>query len=277
MAPLPLIHDPLSHDAIFTALIDVNQRILDQLIVLDCVDSTNSYLLRQAKAGSTDVIACFAEEQTTGRGRSARTWYSPRGLNLYASLLWHFASPQPALATLSLAVGVMMVRVLTQLGATDCCLKWPNDVYCRGRKLAGILIESVRMGDHPTVVIGVGINLSGMVQSEWAMQAIDLEEVLDRKVPRDVIAGSLLNALLTSLPHYAKVGFDDFYADWQRYDVLAGKQIVIRTPQQMQTGVAQGVNVHGELLLRTHAGQMHRYHCGEVSVRSDEGSGLTFE
>ncbi len=254
------------------AVLDVHhQQRLDQLILLDSVDSTNDYLLAQAKTGSRAVLACFAEEQTAGRGRSAKTWYSPRGINLYGSLLWHFQTTPPRLATLSLAVGVVLVKLLEGYGVTGLRLKWPNDIYCEGRKLAGILIDSVRVGTaQQSVVIGVGINLSGMAQSEWADQAIDLAAVLGHNVQRNALAGSLLNALLSALPRYADAGFDAFLADWQQYDALAGKNVVIRTPHTTHMGVACGVNEHGELLLRDHRGQLNRFHCGEVSVRLDE-------
>jgi len=85
---------------------------------------------------------CLAESQRQGRGRRGRHWHSPPGRNIYLSLLWRYPEGPEVLAGLSLAVGVVIARVLREAGVDDLALKWPNDLLCRGRKLGGVLLES---------------------------------------------------------------------------------------------------------------------------------------
>ena len=128
--------------------------------VLPVVDSTNQYLMeRLGELRSGD--ACVAEYQQAGRGRRGRQWFSPFGANLYMSMYWKLDQGPAAAIGLSLVIGIVMAEVLHKLGAADVRVKWPNDLYLKDRKLAGILVELTgKTGDAANVVIGAGINLS---------------------------------------------------------------------------------------------------------------------
>jgi BirA family transcriptional regulator, biotin operon repressor / biotin---[acetyl-CoA-carboxylase] ligase len=128
--------------------------------ILDEVESTNTLLQQRAQAGAPHASVLAAEWQRTGRGRLNRPWHAAVGGALTFSVLWRFSQGAAALAGLSLAVGLALVRALETFGASGVGLKWPNDVLWRGRKIAGILIEMQGEALGPSaVVVGAGINV----------------------------------------------------------------------------------------------------------------------
>ena len=134
-----------------------------ELAVLRKVDSTNRLAWRIRRELAEDDIevegtALLAYEQTAGRGRQGRSWVSPAGLGIYATVCGHLADPQ-RLPVLPLAVAVALAEVLDRFLPVPCRLKWPNDVMVNGRKLAGILVEAaVRPGRSPEAIVGFGVN-----------------------------------------------------------------------------------------------------------------------
>src|SRR3954464_7201504 len=109
--------------------------------VLDVADSTNTLLLERAAGGARDGSVLVAEWQQAGRGRMHRMWHAAVGGALTFSVLWRFNQGAAALAGLSLAVGLALIRATAKLGASGVQLKWPNDLLWHERKLGGVLIE----------------------------------------------------------------------------------------------------------------------------------------
>lgn len=232
------------------------------------ISSTNRYLMDRVavlKSGH----ACFAESQSSGRGRHGRQWISPFARNIYLSLYWQFALSPADLSPLGLAMGVAVMRALQRLGIEDAGLKWPNDVLCQGHKLAGILIEMSGESAGPYhVVVGVGLNVD---MSQTAASAIDqpwvdLVTALRRPVSRNVVAGTLLAELLAALESYQRGGFAEVREEWLRHDVCADAPVAILTAIDKIEGKARGVDETGALLLETASG-IKRFHSGEVSLR----------
>jgi BirA family transcriptional regulator, biotin operon repressor / biotin---[acetyl-CoA-carboxylase] ligase len=136
--------------------------------VLPVIDSTNQYLLdRIGELSSGD--ACVAEYQQAGRGRRGRKWFSPFGSNLYLSMYWKLDQGPAAAMGLSLVIGIVMAEVLQRLGAEDVRVKWPNDLYLKDRKLAGILVELT--------------GKTGMQHSWLSVRALTLECVNPKRTP----------------------------------------------------------------------------------------------
>lgn len=240
-----------------------NQPYLSKLEIFNEIDSTNTYLLNQARSKPLSGWVCLAEQQMEGRGRLGREWFSPYGYNIYCSLLWRFKDPHPDLSGLSIAVGVMVVNSLKKGGIHQGIqLKWPNDVLFDGRKLAGILIE--RSGDYIVVGVGLNVYLPEMAQHDWAAVA----EICKGPVSRNFFAGLLINELLSHLPVYQEQGLKAFLSDWHQCDFLFHKNIVVLLPSEKEVfGVMQGVTNTGEMILKNEKGELQYFHCGEVSVR----------
>lgn len=261
------LHDPielLDEDAIRSA---VSQR-LDCLELLLEVNSTNTYLFERASDHMGKRYAVLAEKQSNGRGRRGRQWISPFGRNIYLSLLVSFSGGMSALEGLSLTVGVAVEKALSRLGIDGVGLKWPNDVYADGRKLAGILLEVTgEYNSHCQVVIGVGLNLS---MSEAEARDIDQPWVdlksLKPDLSRNQVAGVLLDELLSSVDTFQREGFAPLQEYWSQKDIYHDKDVVISSPTQQISGTVKGVNRKGELMLRTERG-MEIISAGELSVR----------
>lgn len=243
-----------------------NQHFLAALAIFETIDSTNTYLLSLAKVGAPSGSICLAEEQTQGRGRRGREWISPKGTNIYCSLLWRFSESQQNLSSLSLAIAVMLIRALKKMGIENGIqLKWPNDVWYAGRKLAGILLEST---DASNIVIGIGLNVAPVTQ---AQDAISIAEITHTLPLRNKIAGLLINELLGQLPVFQAHGIKPFLDDWRQYDMLCGKAVDIFLPDKTLTGTMLGVDKMGRLLLQDADDNLLSFSYGEVSVRYSNG------
>ena len=239
-----------------------NRAFLSEIILLDSIDSTNTYLLAKAKQGAASGTICLAEQQTQGRGRLGRSWYSPHGTNIYCSLLWRFVDITQDLSGLSVAVGIMVLNALRHYGIqSGLQLKWPNDVLGAGRKLAGILLER----HEKSVVIGVGLNLdiAQAKEKNW----IDVTELTGRPAERNFLTGLLINEMLQKLPIFAHRGLAPFLPQWQQYDALHNRPVTVITPEKNISGVMRGLNALGELLLEDERGTIQSFCYGEVSVR----------
>lgn len=246
---------------------NISQR-LDVLELLLDVDSTNTYLFNRASDHMGKRYAVLAEKQNHGRGRRGRLWVSPFGRNIYLSLLVSFSGGMSALEGLSLTTAIAVERALSRLGINGVGLKWPNDIYADGRKLAGILLEVTgEYNSHCQVVIGIGLNLS---MSESEAKDIDQPWVdlrsLNPNLSRNEVAGVLLDELLICIDTFQKEGFAPLQEYWSERDIYHDTEVVISSPANEIVGVVKGVNRKGELLLKTSLG-MEVISAGELSVR----------
>nr|WP_289623616.1 biotin--[acetyl-CoA-carboxylase] ligase [Paracidovorax valerianellae] len=240
--------------------------------VLPSVDSTNTELMRRARAGLAEPTLLVAEQQTAGRGRLGRPWRSAVGDSLTFSLGLPLAPAD--WSGLSLAVGVSVAESLQPVvrpGAARIGLKWPNDLWLDGdRKLGGILVETASLvapvGDVPPamryVVAGIGINVQppqaeGLGTPPGSLQ--DVEPGLDAPAALLRIAAPLI-AMLQSFEAY---GFAPVQARFHQRDVLSGRAVAL---SDGTAGTAHGVGEDGALLVHTAHG-MQAVTSSEVSVR----------
>jgi BirA family biotin operon repressor/biotin-[acetyl-CoA-carboxylase] ligase len=233
--------------------------------VLPEVDSTNAELMRRARSGALDPVLLIAERQTQGRGRLGRQWHTmPRpGSTQLTSLTFSLGmrlAPQDW-SGLSLAVGLSVAQSLHP----EIRLKWPNDLWWRDRKLAGILIETGNWGEASAsryVVIGVGMNILAPDATGLSTPPAGLNELLpqvDAPTALALMAAPLVRDILTFEAH----GFALFQSAFNARDALAGVPVCLSDGVQ---GVAQGVDASGALLLHTAHG-VQRITSSEVSVR----------
>lgn len=242
-----------------------------QIEVLDVTSSTNTLLMERAATGAPTGSVIVAEWQQSGRGRMGRSWHAGLGGALTFSLLWRFTRGAGALAGLSLAAGVALVRALEALGVRGARLKWPNDVLWRGEKLAGMLIEMQGDALGPSaVVIGIGLNvrLCDALRQRIDQPATDLETACGRAIERSAALGAVLAELAPILDAFAEEGFAPLRGEWERYHAHQRRRIAVKLPGgRIEEGVALGVADDGALLFRSGAA-VRRLHSGEVSVRA---------
>lgn len=266
--------DLLDAESISAGLSAAAKPMLGELVVYDQVDSTNARVLAALEAGAGHAQVVLAEQQTAGRGRRGRSWASPFAGGVSLSIGWQFQGGVQLLEGLSLAVGVALARALEKFAVPGVRLKWPNDVWCQGRKLAGVLLElSGDLTDRCAVVVGVGLNMrlpaaaADGIDQPW----IDLEQVRPG-ISRNQLVSEMLNQLLTLLEAYPKGGFAPWREAWQALDQFAGAEVCLQSAQQRWCGIERGVDQSGALLLETD-GEVHAYHGGEVSLRPVTGEG----
>lgn len=264
--------DALDADAIRAQLPAEVRASFAAIEVVDDIDSTNSELLRR-RTPDTGIVALFAEHQSGGRGRQGRVWASPPGANLYLSLARSFDGDFARLGGLSLAVGVAVAEALHALGARTVALKWPNDLVVDDgetlRKLGGVLIEGGLQDGRPRAVIGLGLNVrmpadaAAAIDQPWT----DLDALLgDAALPRNVVAGRLLDALSIALQRFDADGLRPFLPRFELLDALRDLPVTARIGEREVVGTAMGVDDDGALVLRTDAG-LQPLRAGEVSVR----------
>lgn len=237
-----------------------------KLKLLTVTDSTNTQLL--AADAREDPQALFAEFQTAGRGRRGRSWVSPFGANLYFSLAWSFAAWPAQITALPLVVGVSCARALRAQGLAETGVKWPNDLYCRGRKLGGILIEHRgEAGAACRAVIGIGINVNMSArQGEGVTQPwTSVQDILGQPVSRDALASALLKELKAALERFEREGFAPFAALWREVDLCDNREVRVESDPPY-SGIARGVEDNGALIVES-GGQRRSVHSGEVSLR----------
>lgn len=237
------------------------------LDVRTAVDSTNQPLLT-LPALSRDYHVCVAEQQTQGRGRRGRSWGSPFARNIYLSLAYETQGEMEAIQGITLVAGVALAQALESLGVRGVSLKWPNDVWLNGRKLAGILTElQGTVQDRFRLVIGVGVNVY-MGESEAAIDQPWTSLAREKQLPdggRDRVAGALVTQLVHWLEEGGGVGSPAFHRAWARYDALAGQPVSVQG--KSMAGVARGIDESGHLVVETAAGAQERLSAGEVSIR----------
>jgi len=261
--------EALDETAIRAALSPSALRLLGNIDILDEIDSTNIYLLRQAGSGTPGGTACFAEQQHAGRGRHGRTWISPPGGNIYLSLLWRFSMAPTAVGGVSLAVAIGVMRALRAAGLNNAGLKWPNDVLWQGRKLAGILLDMAGEVTGPChLVAGVGLNVAMPPQAVSALDQpwADMRTAIDPAPSRNHLAGLLLQHLLLALHEFQQHGLAPFMQEWEQFDLIKGTRVTLDHGGRPVHGVAQGVAADGALNLLVN-GVIRRYYSGEVSMR----------
>jgi BirA family biotin operon repressor/biotin-[acetyl-CoA-carboxylase] ligase len=224
--------------------------------VLPEIDSTNTELMRRARAGQTEPTLLVAERQTAGRGRLGRPWQSAVGDSLTFSLGLPLA-PQDW-SGLSLAVGLSVAESLH----ADIGLKWPNDLWWQNRKLAGILIEAATTGGHSQVVIGIGINIRPRSAEGLSTAPAALTELWPQASAGEALL-RLMPPLVRALQDFAPHGFAPLQARYAAHDVLLGREV--QTSDGIE-GRCLGVSANGSLRLLS-GGQEVNVNSAEVSVR----------
>jgi BirA family biotin operon repressor/biotin-[acetyl-CoA-carboxylase] ligase len=246
---------------------DLNAECLAEL------DSSNSELMRRARAGRRDRTLLVVQRQTGGRGRLGRHWVSGESgqdLTFSLGLPWP-ASGALMWAGLSLAVGLVVARSLSpQIG-----LKWPNDLYWQKRKLGGILLETtLTQGSdaHPYLVVGVGLNVKSRCGQGLTTAPAWLQEVNpELDAPGTLLA--VIPGLAQGLTQFEQHGFSVFRDEFRSRDVLEGRQVRVQIadqPASSRIGRACGITAEGALRVMTPQG-LQMVSSAEVSVRTAGG------
>lgn len=258
------MHYPLLATAIWQELPPTQRLSLEAIDVLDCIDSTQSWLCQQSAPLRRDWRLCVALQQQSGQGRQGRVWLSSLGQVTFSWRGWVAVEPE-YVGLLSLNAALAVQSALISLGVTQLKLKWPNDIYIADRKLAGMLITIVqRRGQLCDVVLGIGLNrLSGQLPDE----AI----ALDGKVARLPNVAELIAAIshqwLLRLDALASVhGRAEMRKAWLASALWLGQPVSVWQGNRSVDGVWLDINDQGALRVATRDGEQV-FMADEVKLR----------
>lgn len=258
----------LDEQAIVAKLSSDTRQALNKIDILPRVDSTNRYLMAAASQGGTSGHLVLAEQQTAGRGRLGRSWISPFGSSIYCSLLWRFDLAASELSGLGIVIAVALVKSLSRY-SDDFQIKWPNDIYWRGRKLAGILLEMQGEANGPAaVVIGFGLNVhmpasaSKLIDQPWT----DLSHACARPVSRNELVSEIMEQLTGAIRTFEQQGLEPFIGNWTQWDMLCDQPVDIIMASQTISGIARGIGENGALRVEA-GGVIKNYMAGEASLQ----------
>lgn len=238
------------------------------LDVFETIDSTNTYLMNENQERSTQV--CISEFQTAGKGRRGRKWHSPFGQNIYMSLSRSFTKDISELSGIGLVMGIALAKTLEAYdSALIPKLKWPNDLFLGGKKLGGVLIELFGESNGSCrVIIGIGlnVNMTDKVSAEIDQDWISLEQILKRKIDRNILVSKMISSIFDTIALYEQHGFDLFLPEWQKYDFLLDKEIALERHQGIEKGICRGINKAGQILLESSLGDIQSFSAGDTQL-----------
>ena len=232
------------------------------LILGDCADSTNLKVKEMALHGTAEGVTLIVDRQTGGRGRLGRQFHSPEG-GLYLSTLLRPTHPDPGRITCAAAVAA--ARAIESLCDAQIDVKWVNDLYLNGRKVAGILAEGVLAPDGTlaAVVLGIGINLGAMTFPP------DLQPIATSlgnegyRLTREDVAATFLN-------EWEQVYTADtasVMAEYRRRNLVLGRQVTVTRGCEIYSATAESITDEGHLVVRTADNELRTLSSGEVSVK----------
>ncbi len=250
----------------------LKQHVKNPFHLYPVIDSTNQYLMDRTEQLESGTV-CLAEYQEKGRGRRGRQWYSPFGTNLYLSMYWNLEAGIAGSMGLSLVVGIAVIDALESLGISGVKLKWPNDLYFKDKKLAGILVEmSGQAGGAANLVIGMGMNLSmqsndsELIDQPWSA----LSEVIEGKlIDRNQLAVEIIDHWNWVLAEYESKGMSGFVARWNKLDNFIDRPVKLLMGNKEVHGIDKGIDSRGAIIIETERG-IESYIGGEISLRKND-------
>ncbi len=231
--------------------------------VLDCIDSTNTFMLKDI-SNFTDGDTVIAELQTKGRGRRGDLWFSGVGKQITLSIMKSFKRFD-CLEGLSIGIGVATVKAIEEFCPHDLYIKWPNDIYFDDAKIGGILIETVPHNDSYKVVIGIGVNV-------YADEFKGLERSYAAVFPqkpetfsRNALCSSIIDRVNEVCAQYMQNYRQDVMTYFGKHNLLLGRKVRVENEQGSYLGTAFGVSYKGELLLHVGDSTVKLFSSGHIS------------
>jgi BirA family transcriptional regulator, biotin operon repressor / biotin---[acetyl-CoA-carboxylase] ligase len=232
------------------------------------VDSTNRVAKELATAGAPEGTLILAERQTAGRGRKGRAWFSPPGGGIYLSLILRPGLHPTEAPKMTLLAGVALAETLLRLIPGGVSIRWPNDIYVRGKKIAGILTElATEIDTLDYLVLGVGLNVNITPEgfpAELKGKATSLVSETGATACRVEVLSDFLFRLEERYLGIGKTGFAPVIRRWSELTDTIGKRVRGAGPGQPVEGIVEGIDEEGELLLRCPDGSVRRILSGEL-------------
>jgi len=232
------------------------------------VESTNTWAIEEALKGAEEGEVFLAEAQTQGKGRMGRKWFSPKGKNIYLSMVLKPEMPPHKVPLLNLGASLALAYLLENLGI-EVELKWPNDVLLKGKKVSGILSEAYAETDKINfVVLGIGLNVN-MKKEDFPEDLRDIATSLFIETGKEFSRNDLVKKILQEFEgiyFLLKENPGEVLSKWCSYAKVEGRMVEVESFGELIEGVAQGIDEDGALLVKTQKG-IKRVLAGDVKVK----------
>ena len=237
-----------------------------EVVVLPSVDSTNNEAKRRLMGDAAQIMLITAEEQTAGRGRQGKSFYSPPGTGIYMTLVVHPNVPVADAVSVTTRASVAVCRAIRKITPERPEIKWVNDLYLNGKKICGILVEAVsdfESGVTRSLVIGVGVNLTTADFPDLPQAgSINLQGL-----SRNLLIAEIASQLLRETADLQSMTYLDDYRAWS---MVLGKPIVYTQNGIKKEAVAREIDGCGGLIVENAAGERVTLQSGEISLRVRE-------
>ncbi len=247
----------------------MSQRLRLTTLRYDSLTSTNTEAARQAMRGAAEGLCVVALEQTAGRGRQQRVWVSPKGAGLYFSIVLRPRLEMRAWPLITLMSALAVADALVDACRLETDIKWPNDILAGGRKVCGILAETVETDAGRAVILGIGINLKpSALPEELRDVATSVEEATESAIDVE----ELLRSLVLSISRrydalHQAAGADELLKEWtKRSSYAEGMRVRVALEDETLEGVTRGLASDGALRVETDAGKIRLVRAGDVTA-----------
>ncbi len=228
-----------------------------KLYYFDSLESTNEYaktLIKDAPEGAVILV----DQQTGGRGRFGKQWYSPEG-GIWMSVI--LRPPDPSL--ISIIAGIAVCRALHMNGVLP-GIKWPNDIVLNGKKIGGTLTEII----DKTVILGIGVNLNirefpDELEAIASSVFLETKKHLEKKMVFDTLCKQLDDCYIMLKQNKVT----DLLTEWRHYTILLGQQVVIEMPDKELSGKVLDISRDGALIVMRSDGKIMRVVAGVCHLR----------
>jgi BirA family transcriptional regulator, biotin operon repressor / biotin---[acetyl-CoA-carboxylase] ligase len=236
------------------------------LHIFESIDSTNAYLKTHDSKKKYHI--CIAEKQTAGKGRFGRPWTSPFGKNIYCSIKYVIQKDVSEISGLSLAVGLAVIQAIEKLTIpSGLQIKWPNDIFFKGVKLAGISMDVRAESNALTeVILGIGINTNMLddkshIGRDWS----SLQKIKGVYIDRNKVIVHLLQTIIHTIEAFHTLGLTTYIERYNQYDYLKDKHITLTSGKFQYSGISLGINENGHLKVQLDNGETRHFSSGDTS------------
>ena len=239
------------------------------ILRFDSLDSTNLEAMRQAKAGAPEGLCIVALEQTNGRGRLDRIWQSPKDAGLYFSMILRPRLEMSSWPLITLMAALAVCDALMKACDVRADIKWPNDICRNGRKLCGILVETMETESGPAAIVGIGINLTaGSLPAALLAAATSVEEVSGRAPDRDLVLEEMVKAITERYDFlYGPQGAEHTIREWCANSSYAfDRRVGVTLLHDRFEGTTRGLESDGALRVETNDGKIRIVRAGDVTA-----------
>ena len=260
-----LVQQPTKLDEISLLKLLKTERFGRQIRMLSTTESTQNEAYHWAESGASEGALVIAEEQTAGRGRRGRPWYSPPGKGIWMSMVMKPLIPLQFTPHLTLLTAVAVCRAIKRINAVNIGIKWPNDLLIEKRKVCGILLESVAEDERLiSVIAGIGIDVN-IDASDYPDSLLDIATSLKRETGQEVDRAAVIAD--------EEQGFGPIRTLWEANSIMVGRQVNIQSPYGEVSGTAQGLDDSGALIVVGAGGVYQKVFSGDIQF-SDESKDI---